>query len=175
MLELYKPDMYKENIYVIDYKKLKSCGIKCIVFDLDNTIVPVNEKKPSRKLKDFFERLKDMGFKIIILSNSGKIRLTPFKNILEVDCGASARKPSKKKYQKILNDYKYKECDVAVIGDQIVTDVFGGNRMGIYTILVTPINKKNEYIWTKINRIKENIIIHKLKNKKLFEKGKYYE
>ena len=57
MLELYKPDMYKKDIYSIDYKKLRSYGIKCLLFDLDNTLVPNNIKKPSRKVKDFIERL----------------------------------------------------------------------------------------------------------------------
>ncbi len=57
MLELYKPDMYKSDIYSIDYKKLKSCGIKCILFDLDNTIIPTYLSKPTRKLKDFIEKI----------------------------------------------------------------------------------------------------------------------
>lgn len=174
MLELYKPDMYQSSIYVIDYKKLKSCGIKCILFDLDNTLVTVGSKKPTRKVKDFIEKLKDMNFKVIIISNSGRNRLSPFKNILEVDCAANARKPSKKKYEKILSEYKYDESEVVAIGDQLVTDIYGGNRMGIYTVLVDPISKR-ELIWTKFNRMKEKIVMYKLKRKNLFEKGKYYE
>lgn len=174
MLELYKPDMYQNTIYNIDYKKLKSCGIKCLLFDLDNTIVPVNIKKPSRKLKDFVERLKDMGFKIIIISNSSRNRLSQFKKILEVDCAASARKPSLKKYKKILSEFKYNESDVAAIGDQLVTDIYGGNKAGIFTVLVDPISKY-ELVWTKINRIKEKFIIRKLEKNKLFKRGKYYE
>lgn len=174
MLELYKPDVYSKDIYNIDYKKLKLCGIKCLLFDLDNTLVPLYLKRPTRKVKDFIEILKDMGFKVIIISNSGKNRLLPFKRILEVDCAASSKKPSKNKYIKIMNEYKYNESEIAAIGDQIVTDIFGGNRIGIYTVLVDPISRR-EYIWTKFNRIKEKIIIHKLKRKKLFEKGIYYE
>lgn len=174
MLELYKPDMYKHDIYSIDYKKLKSCGIKCILFDLDNTIIPTYLSKPTRKLKDFIEKLKDMKLKVIIISNSGKKRLLPFKDILEVDCAASARKPSKKKYQKILDEYKYDVSEIVVIGDQLVTDIFGGNRMGFYTILVDPISKQ-EYIWTKFNRIKEKCIMFNLKRKNLFKRGSYYE
>ena len=141
---------------------------------MDNTLVTVGSKRPSRKLKDFIEKLKDMGFKVIIISNSGRSRLSPFKNILEVDCAASAKKPSKRKYQKILSEYKYNESEIVTIGDQLVTDILGGNKMGIYTILVDPINHK-ELIWTKFNRIKEKFIMYKLKNKNLFEKGKYYE
>ena len=68
-------------------------GIKCILFDLDNTLVPSFKNKPTRKVKDLVEKLKDMGFKVIIFSNSNKKRLTPFKNILEVDCSHSSKKP----------------------------------------------------------------------------------
>ena len=71
-MEKYVPDMYKKSIYDIDYKKLKKNGIKCILFDLDNTLVPYYKNKPSRKVKDFIERVKDMGFKVIIFSNSNK-------------------------------------------------------------------------------------------------------
>ena len=70
MIELYKPDIYKKDIYSIDYLKLKSYGIKCLLLDLDNTLVTNYVKKPTRKLKDFIEKLKEMGFKVIIFSNS---------------------------------------------------------------------------------------------------------
>ena len=174
MIELYKPDMYKKDIYSIDYKKLKSYGIKCILFDLDNTLVPYYKVRPTRKLKDFIERLKDMGFKVIIFSNSNKKRLTPFKNILEVDCSYSSRKPRQGKFKKVLSEYKYSQSEVAIIGDQIPTDIFGGNRIGIFTVLVKPISS-NELIWTKINRIYEKRLIRKLEKIGIFKRGEYYD
>ncbi len=174
MIELYKPDVYKKDIYAIDYKKLKSMGIKCILFDLDNTLVPYYRKGPTRKIKDFIENIKDMGFKVILFSNSSKKRLTPFKDILEVDCSASSRKPFSKKFKKVLTEYKYSESEVAIIGDQIPMDIFGGNRMGIFTILVNPISDK-ELIWTKFNRLYEKIIIKKMEKKGMFRRGNYYE
>ena len=175
MIELYKPDMYKKDIYEIDYKKLKSYGIKCLLFDLDNTLVPYNRNKPSRKIKDFIENLKDMGFKVILFSNSSKKRLTPFKNILEIDCSASSRKPFSKKFKKVLIDYKFEQSEVAIIGDQMVSEVFGGNRMGIFTVLVKPININNEPIYTKFNRFIERIKVSKLEKKGIFKRGNYYE
>lgn len=174
MIELFKPDMYVKDIYSIDYKKLKSFGIKCILFDLDNTLVPSFKKKPTRKLKDFIEKIKDMGFKVIIFSNSNKKRLLPFKNVLEVDCSYSSRKPFQKKFKKVLNEYKFSQSEVTIIGDQIVTDIYGGNKMGIFTVLVKPINNK-ELFFTKINRVIEKQIIKKLEKKNIFKKGEYYE
>ncbi|MCI6626967.1 MAG: YqeG family HAD IIIA-type phosphatase [Tenericutes bacterium] len=174
MIELYKPDMYRKDIYDINYKKLKSYGIKCILFDLDNTLIPCFKKRPTRKSKDLIEELKDMGFKVILFSNSGKKRLLPFKNILEVDCSASSRKPSSKKFKKVMNDYKFREAEIAIIGDQIMTDIFGGNRVGIFSILVNPIAKK-EYFFTRFNRMIEKKVIKKLEKNDLFTRGKYYE
>ena len=78
------PDMYQKSIYHIDYEKLKSDGIKCLLFDLDNTCVPTKEKNPNKKLIEQFDKLKDLGFKVIIFSNAGKKRLKPFKKTLDV-------------------------------------------------------------------------------------------
>ena len=174
MIELYKPDIYKKDRYSIDYLKLKSYGIKCLLLDLDNTLVTNYVKKPTRKLKDFIEKLKEMGFKVIIFSNSNKKRILPFKVVLEVDCSASSRKPFKGKFKKVLSDYKYSLSEVAIIGDQIMTDIYGGNNMGIFTVLVNPISNK-EPIGTKINRVFEKIIIKKMKKKGIFDRNKYYE
>ena len=62
------PDMYQKSIYHIDYDKLQEDGIKCILFDLDNTCVPYKDKVPNKKLCDLIETLKDIDFKVIIFS-----------------------------------------------------------------------------------------------------------
>ena len=174
MIELYKPDMYKKDIYSIDYKKLKSFGIKCILFDLDNTLAPYYITKPTRKVKDFIEKIKAMGFKVIIYSNATKKRLLPFKKVLIVDCSASSHKRNGKKLKLIINEYKFSQSEMAIIGDQFITDIYGGNKEGIFTILIDPISSK-EPIWTKFNRMLENKKIKQLGKKDLFERGKYYE
>lgn len=174
MLEKFIPDIYQKSIFTIDYKKLKLCGIKCIIFDVDNTIAPISTAKPSRKVKDLIERLKDLGFRVLIMSNASKKRLTPFKEMLEVDCSASSKKPLSKKFKKILKEYSLKVNEVAIVGDQLVTDVLGGNRIGITTILVNPISSKDQ-IFTKLARVVEGSIIRHAKKKDMFTKGQYYD
>jgi len=173
-MEKFIPDIYVKSIYYIDYEKLKERGIKCILFDLDNTIAPLSIKKPNKKIKDHFMKLKNMGFKIIIFSNSGKVRLKPFKEELEVDCAFSCKKPMRKKFDLILKEYKYNISEVVIVGDNIITDILGGNKVGITTILVNPISNK-EKTTTRICRIYEKKIITKLAQKELFYRGKYYE
>ena len=79
MLEKFVPDIYQKSIYDINYDTLKKRGIKCLIFDLDNTLVPVTVKKPTKKVSDLFEDLKRKGFKLIIASNSPKKRVPQLK------------------------------------------------------------------------------------------------
>ena len=75
---------------------------------------------------------------------------------------------------KILKTFGYKPEEVAAIGDQLLTDVLGANRMQITSILVNPMSKKDG-ISTNLNRIIERMIIKRLEKKELFERGKYYD
>ena len=173
-MEKYIPDVYQKSIYTIDYSKLWLRGIKCILFDLDNTLVPASIKVPTKKNVELFNELKDLGFKVIIFSNAHKSRVKPFKDTLEVDCCASAMKPFKKKFLKVLDEYNYNINEVAIVGDQLLTDVLGGNKIGITTVLINPISKKDTFL-TKINRTIERMIMDRLRKNDLFTKGKYYD
>ena len=173
-MENYIPDLYVKSIYYVDYEKLKERGIKCILLDLDNTLAPLSIKKPNKKMKDHIQKLKSLGFKVIIFSNNGKARLKPFKEELEVDCAFSCKKPMKKKYNLILKEYKYQVSEMAIIGDNIATDILGGNKVGITTILVNPISNK-EKLSAKPSRIFEKLMMKKLSKHELFYRGKYYE
>ena len=174
MIEIFRPDIYSKSIFDINYKKLKEKGIKCILLDLDNTIAPVNIERPDNKTKKFLYELREKGFRLIIMSNSPKKRVEPFKNELELDSAAFSMKPRKAKYMKILKTFGYKPEEVAAIGDQLLTDVLGANRMQITSILVNPMSKKDG-ISTNLNRIIERMIIKRLEKKELFERGKYYD
>ena len=79
-------------------------------------------------------------------------------------------KPLKRKYKKILKIYKYKESEIAAIGDQILTDVFGANRVGITSIFVDKLSKEDK-LFTKINRKIEKRILKRLNKKGIYEKG----
>ena len=146
-MDFFRPDIYKQSIYNIDFLELKRHGIKCLLFDLDNTLVPIDVVMPDKKLLDFFLYLEDLGFKVIILSNASKKRVQPFKEKCNVDSSFYSRKPFKKKYLKILEIYPFKDTEIACIGDQLLTDILGANRMGFTSILVNPISskEKNKY------------------------------
>ena len=158
------PDVYGQSIFTIDYKKLKKNGIKCLLFDLDNTLVPYTIDEVPQKIKDLFAVLSN-DFKLIIISNSSKNRLRPFKEKLNVDCSFSSRKPFKKKYKKIMDLYHFTEDEIAAIGDQLLTDILGANRMGFTSILVNSLAPFEPFP-TRINRFFEKKILKRLKRKK---------
>ncbi len=172
-MSLIIPDMYKESIFKINYKKLKEMNIKCLLFDLDNTIASYQKDKPEKKVKELMAILGE-DFKIIILSNGKKGRVRPFKEALNIDSAHSSKKPLKMKYKKIMSMYKFKPNEIACIGDQILTDVLGANRIGALSILVNPTGAFEPFT-TKFNRFFERIILKKLNKKGVLIKGEYYE
>lgn len=173
-MSMFLPDIYVKSIYNVNYENLKNAGIKIILFDLDNTIVPINDCIPSARLKNLFEDIKKLGLKPVIMSNSGKKRVEPFKDGLLVDAACSSLKPLPFKYKKIMELYDVKPNELAAVGDQLLTDILGANTRGITTILVNPIGT-TDFKTTKINRLIENMIINHYTKKGVFKKGDYYE
>ncbi len=149
-MNLFIPNKYEENIYKINYHELKKEGIKCLLFDLDNTCIGYYEKEPKEELKKLFNTLKKDGFKVIIFSNARKKRLAPFKDLVD-DCYHLSVKPLKRNFKKVFKKYGYQREKFCIIGDQIFTDVLGGNRVGIMTCLVNPMTDK-DFIVTRFFR-----------------------
>lgn len=172
-MEKFVPDIYQQSIFTIDYSKLKDRGITCLLFDLDNTLVPTSVKNPTDELKNLFVKLNEEGFKLIIFSNCSPQRIKPFDEDLVDECYCRARKPFSKKFLKVINKHNLNYSEVAIIGDQLFTDILGGNRVGITTILVDKVSKDN--FTTKIMRIFEAYVLRKLRKKGLFTRGRYYD
>lgn len=174
MLKVFKPNMYYKDIFSINYNKLQAMGIKCLLFDLDNTIEPIFIPLPDEKDIRFFNNLKTMGFKIIVMSNSKKERVGIFAKRLGVDYNSYSMKPFIKSYLKLMYKYKFKRDEIAAIGDQLVTDIYGANNLKIISILVDKISEVEENK-TKLNRFVEKIILNHFKSNGSFIKGNYYE
>ena len=172
-MEIYVPDIYQKNIYEIDYENLLSRGIKCLIFDLDNTLVTILETMPREETKELFKKIKKMGFKIYIASNSIRARVKPFHEELKVDFIYSVKKPHTEKISELINSTKFGLDEIAMIGDSMMDDVVCGNTIGVTTILLDQISKR-EYPLAKLRRMKEKKIQKKLRDKDLFTKGRYY-
>ena len=170
----YIPKMYQKSIFDISYDKLKEKGIKCLVFDLDNTLGLIDQELPNIDVVELFNKLKK-DFDLYILSNNSKTeRVDKYKDALGCKAQNKALKPFTRGLRRISEAGNYKKEEMAIIGDQLVTDIYAGTRYGIITVLVDPLGEKDLWV-TKFNRIKENRKLRKYKKKNVFERGKYYE
>lgn len=169
----FKPTRYYKDIYHIDYDKLKSEGVTCLIYDLDNTLGLISHEKCPKKTKDLVKSLKK-DFLILICSNNTKGRLEPYLKDLGIGGVSWSFKPSLLGLKRIQKNYHLKKKEMVIIGDQIVTDIFAGNRFHIKTILVDPLGEKDMKI-TFLNRKIEDAIVKKYMKKRIFERGRYYE
>lgn len=172
-MEFFKPNIYKKNIFDIPYSHLKKEGIRCLVFDLDNTLGLISNKSCPDNVKELIKKLQK-DFTVVISSNNTKKRLKPYLEELSIDGVCWSLKPSIRGLLIISKKYHLKKSEMCIIGDQIVTDILAGKRFGITTILVDPLGKKDLKI-TGLNRLIESRIVERYKKKGIFERGKYYE
>lgn len=173
MLNRFLPDSYQKDIFVINYKKLKKDGIKCLLYDLDNTISPAKEVVFYEHTKKLFDDLKK-DFKIILFSNNFPKRIKKFASYYDVDCACISLKPFSYKYHYILKKYGYKPNEVVAIGDQLLTDIQGGKKMHMKTILVNPISDEDERE-TFLNRKIEELIFDEFEKHDILVRGRYYD
>lgn len=171
-MAIFKPDIYKKDIFSIDFSKLKEDNIKCLIFDLDNTLGLLDDLKCPIKTKKLINELKK-DFLVVIISNNTRGRIQYYLDDLEIDGVSLSMKPSIRGLIKIKNKYNLDKTQMCIIGDQMVTDIFAGNRYNIKTILVDPLGVKDLKI-TGLNRKIERYIINRYMKKQLFERGKYY-
>lgn len=156
-----KPDIYCDSIFFIDKDFLEKNKIKYLIVDLDNTIVPWGETEITQKVKNWMSGILSDGIKVCVLSNNNEERASGFAAEFGLDYVAWARKPSKKAFKKALDKLDAEKDQTAVVGDQIFTDILGGKRAGIFTILVIPLSKR-EFFGTRFVRIVERFVLRAL-------------
>lgn len=141
-MPIFKPSLIVRSVYDIDGDALQRAGIRAVILNWSNTLIPYHSESPSgsmqKWLKDFKSRY---AIKLIIVSN-GKPPAQETELIKEIPALFEASKPKKKAFMAALNILGTRKEETAVVGNGIFTDLWGGNRLGMYTIFVSP-------SWTK--------------------------
>lgn len=168
MIKKFFPEKYVESVYSIDLEKLKKENIEAVIFDIDNTLVPYFVPNANSRIKKLFTKIKNNGLKVGVLSNNKERRVSMFCKDLNIEYVHKAGKPGIKGLGRLIKKLGVKNHkNTVIIGDQVFTDVLCGNRMGIHTILVKPVSKKDEFgTWLK-RGIEAFIINLYLKRKKV--------
>lgn len=152
------PNEYLDSVKDITLELLNKNNIKGLILDVDNTLINLDRKMPAG-VSNWAKELKENGIKICILSNSNVVeKVTSVAKIIDVPYIFFGKKPLKSGFKRAQSLLKLNAENIAVVGDQIFTDVLGANRCKMFSILVKPIEEK-DYLITKIKRPFEKFII----------------
>lgn len=161
-IDRFCPDMCVEHITDVDVAALQALGFEAIMLDLDNTLLPWKSSIVPNDRRQWIDRAKRLGLKLCVVSNThNPRRLNAIAGELGIPAISRALKPRSHGFDRAVKmlDCEHGKC--IVIGDQVMTDMLGGNLAGMYTVLVKPMHHR-EFIGTKLSRVIEWFILRRL-------------
>lgn len=159
MLKRFYPKRIADSSYVINYQKLYDEGYRGIIFDIDNTLVEHGADADQRAI-NLIADLRRIGFKICLISNNQEERVSRFNKEIKVKYIHNAKKPARKNFIRATKLMGTTIENTVFVGDQLFTDVWGANRVGMLTYFVKPIGPKEE-IQIVLKRKLERIVLRK--------------
>ena len=157
------PDLHIQKINDIDVGALNKMGIKYVILDIDNTLVSYTEPLPDENALGFLRKLRENGISFCFVSNNKPLRVEVFNKNINAPYFANAKKPLLWGIRKAMQHFNAKKSETALIGDQILTDIWGGKRAGIYSILVEPIKEVDTLFFRCKRKIEKKILKDKSK------------
>ena len=168
MIKKMIPTYYYDSIYDIDYNELYNKGYRLILTDLDNTLISYKETLPDNKLIELKNKIEEIGFEFILVSNSKKTRVDNFAKAYNIPYVKFSTKPLKRGIKKAINKVakkKYDKSQIILFGDQIMTDILGAGRCKISSALINAIDKSTDIGPTRFNRKLERFFLKRIKKK----------
>jgi HAD superfamily phosphatase (TIGR01668 family) len=160
------PRFMFDKIEDIPLDFMKKIGVKAAILDIDNTLVEPHTPVADKRTIDFIKKLEENGFKVCIVSNNIYKRAKKFADSIPVPFVCDKNKPNKKPFLMALDILKIDAKDVMVVGDQLLTDVWGANRMGMVPVLVKPVcDKEGKFV--KFKRIIERKVLKGFEGEKV--------
>jgi HAD superfamily phosphatase (TIGR01668 family) len=158
LLRRFSPSFRVKRITDIDPGELIRAGYKGVLLDVDNTLLPWKSMHFPPESLAWIESAKAAGLRLCIVSNTrNKRRLSKLSAMLGIPVAEGKMKPSKEGFIDALRIVDVQPGEAIMIGDQMFTDVWGGNRSGIATIWVEPMHPR-EFFGTKFSRLAERAI-----------------
>ena len=154
MFEIFLPDLLLNSVHEITPELLAARGVRAMILDLDDTLSPTHTLLPETDVIDWARGMSAAGVKLLVLSNNGSRRVSAYCAPLGIPFITRAKKPFSGGFRRALAVIGESPAHTAVVGDQLLTDVWGGNRLGMFTIAVAPAGK-GAAATVKIKRILE--------------------
>jgi HAD superfamily phosphatase (TIGR01668 family) len=162
MIDLLCPRLYVSSLFDINLEDLCQRGIRGILFDLDNTIIPRHLDDFSAEVSCWMNEVRQRNFKACIFSNNKAKRVYALAELLGLPAVCQAAKPRRRAFRRALELMGTAPAETAIVGDQVFTDILGGNRLGLYTILVVPMPGREFWATRLINRQLEKFVLRRL-------------
>jgi uncharacterized protein len=158
-LHLLLPARYCNTVTEVTVEDLRTLGIKAVLLDLDNTLVAWQRSEVPADVFTWLADMRDADMGLYLISNTRfGHRLRSLSERLGIPFVRRAWKPRKRGFVEAMSRLGVDPSHTAMIGDQMFTDVLGGNRLGLYTVMVKPIAKR-EFIGTRVSRMLERIVL----------------
>lgn len=158
-MNYFYPHAMAQRVYQITPQLLKSWGVKGLILDIDNTLTTHDNPIPDVGVSAWLEQNRREGIAMIVLSNNKPERVEPFAKILGLDYISNGAKPLKKGYQRCAQALNIPCEQLCMVGDQLFTDILGGNCAGCKTVLVSPIQKEKMFFF-RIKRALERFLFY---------------
>ena len=158
------PGLITDELTDLNPEVLRGYGIRLLMMDFDNTIVPYTTNIPTEKMERWLRMMVQSPIQLCVVSNSKRDRVRVFCGKYGISVITHARKPGTKGIRECLSQFEIPAEDAALVGDQIFTDTIGANLCGIHTILLEPIKYEDGKSF-KIRRKLEKRIIAKYERK----------
>ncbi|MCL2579825.1 MAG: YqeG family HAD IIIA-type phosphatase [Oscillospiraceae bacterium] len=159
-MSLLYPTIYLKSIAAVTPDLLSRWGVRGLILDVDNTLTTHNNPDPAPEVEGWLELMRENHIEMIILSNNHPGRVRPFAQALGMGFTANAGKPRLVGFKRAAAELGLPKEQIAVVGDQIFTDILGGNRWGARTILIKPIEPEND-LFFRVKRRLERIVMRK--------------
>ena len=159
------PMIVADTVADLSPEFLRSKGIKLLMMDFDNTIVPYTTDIPSEQVAHWLQKMQHSDITICVVSNSRRSRVQDFCRERGIPCITHARKPFAKGIRQCLAQFACSPEQCALVGDQIYTDTLGANCAGVCSILVSAIDNHN--IWLKLRHVAEMPFILAARNRRI--------
>ncbi|MHB1611741.1 MAG: YqeG family HAD IIIA-type phosphatase [Sulfobacillus sp.] len=160
MISLLKPHLSVGSIFDLDIGILRKRGYRGLIMDLDNTLVAWNHPEAPQELLDWLAKVRHYGIDMCIVSNNLGRRVEEFAAQIGVSFIAKAAKPRRRAFRLAMRKMGTHRGDTAVVGDQVFTDILGGNRLKLFTILVRPVAAE-EFWTTRLVRMVEHRMVRR--------------
>lgn len=159
--ELLRPRLFVPSVHDLDLPSLRRQGIRGLILDLDNTLVAWGSHEVGEELFRWVREARGLGMSLCFSSNARSARVAQLASQLGIPGIPNAAKPRRRSFRQALLIMGTSPQETAVVGDQLFTDVLGGNRLGLYTILVQPLDRR-EFFFTRLVRRLERLVLRAL-------------